>query len=682
MKNKFRNNSVKYFTGIIIALTLSASAANAQDMHNIDSLKSRLNTAGDTVKISTMLALMKHYSRIDSDSALQYGKKALGLSQSIGYSRGIALSLSDIGRVYNMNGKIKQALAYYKKALAIRKQIGNQSEIAGSLNNIGAVYFNLADYPEALKYFLQSLAIRKSLGNQSDISASLNNIGSIYMKQGNLNQALHYFKRAMNIRNKIGPEAGLAETTSNIAYIYMKQKDYEKALDFYIKTLRLRESTGDKSAEALTFNNIGLVYLKLKNYNYASVYLFKSLEIRTALKDQLGRSESLNNIAISYRLTNDLDKSILYSEKSLKIAKDKGAEDLEKSALQNLSLSYAELNNYKKAYYYQNKIIRLSDTLYNIKKLKQINNLQTSYESDKNELQTKLQNAELKRQRQFIYLILGGLVVTILLTIFLMKVIRDKHKINLILEKQTSDLKEKQDIINQKNKDLEESNAVKDKLFAIIGHDLRSPFANLKSMLDLIQSGDISQDEFKEFAEHLNKRTESTAILIDNLLNWAMAQQDGYKFSKQKINIKNIIDENIDLIKKTTDEKGIRIVNYVDPEENAFADPDTIRLVIRNLITNAGKFTKRNGKISISTVEVDGMVEISVKDNGVGIDEKSINKLFDVTRNFSMQGTNGETGSGLGLKLCREFVEKNNGKIWVESKLGEGSIFRFTLQKS
>lgn len=682
MNNIHRYSHYNYLLCFFSAVLISISSLHAQNKHDIEILKNKLVAAEDTVKVSAMLELMKKYSNTDFGTAIEYGNKALRLSRSIGYDRGIALSLNSIGGIYNLNGKNKLALLYYKKALSVRRKIGNKKEIAASLNNIGKVYSNLGDYPAALKYLSEALSLREKSGSQTDLAESLNDIGYLYLKEGKQNKALNYYKKALVIRKKTGSALQLAGTMTDIGKIYTDRGDYEDALNFYVNASRIQESINVRTNLAATFDKIGMIYSKLKNYNFAAVYLFKSLEIRKSTGSKRDISQSMNDIAVNFRNTNNLDKSISYSKKSLSAAKECGAKDLEKLAFDNLARSYAKLKNYEKAYYYQNKIIGLSDTLYNINKLKQLSNLETGYESDKSELQIKLQEAELKRQRQLLYFTLGGFIITIFLTIFLLKVIRDKHKINLILEQQANNLKDKQNIINQKNKDLQESNEIKDKLFTIIGHDLRSPFANLNNMIDLMQSDDVSEGEFKEYLEHLRKRTDSTNILIDNLLNWAGTMREGNNTNKQNINLKNIADENIYLIKNTADEKEIKVINNLGMDEIVFADQDMIKLVIRNLITNAIKFTGRNGKISINSIIKNGEVEVSVSDSGVGMDEETIGKLFDRNQNYTTSGTEGEKGSGLGLRLCREFVERNGGRIWAESKCGEGSTFKFTLPKS
>ena len=682
MENIRGNILIKSFIVFSISLLISVSAVRAQGGKNVDSLKKSLSSVNDTLKIRNMLELMKHYSVEDSGKAFQYGRQALKLSTDLGYKNGVAKSLNDIGKIKNMNGNVKDALEYYKKSLAVRQQMNDYKEIANSLSDIGSVYFKLANYSEAQKYFMQALSIRKKAGNNTEISLSLNNLGSVYLKKGNYKEALDYFEKSLKIRRKTGPQSEIAKILSNIGDIYLKQNNYKEALDVFIQTSRIEEETGDKKELAVTLNNIGLIDLKLGDYSYASIYLFKSLEIRQEIGDNSGMAESLNNIAVNYRHTNNIDKAIKYSERSLALAENSGDEDIAISACENLARSFAEIKNYQKAYAYQTKSSRIADSLFNIRKSKQISNLQTSYESEKSELQIKLQKAELQRQRQFIYFILFGLVITVLLSIFLLKIIRDKHRINLILEKQKDDLTEKQEIINQKNKDLEESNAVKDKFFAIIGHDLRSPIANLQSMLDLLQSGDVTNNEFSGFVEQLNKRVYATRSLIDNLLNWAMTQKDGDNFNPEKINLKEIVDENVELVKKTAEEKGITITNNINKEFFAVADLDMTKLVIRNLITNAIKFTRQNGRVIINSFVENGKIGVSVIDNGIGIEKENLKRLFDVAKSFSTAGTAGEIGSGLGLGLCKEFVEKNGGSIWAESKPGEGSIFKFTLRTS
>jgi PAS domain S-box-containing protein len=229
---------------------------------------------------------------------------------------------------------------------------------------------------------------------------------------------------------------------------------------------------------------------------------------------------------------------------------------------------------------------------------------------------------------------------------------------------------------------LKEANATKDKLFSIIAHDLRGPIGNFQPILEVLTNeADLDEADRNSLMDGLLQASKTTFSLLENLLNWARSQSNGIKLSPNHINISEIIHKNVDLLSATASQKAILIEVKTDVKLTAYADVDSINLVIRNLLSNAIKFTPNQGAISIYAKDLDRMIEVTVEDNGVGIKKEVLDHLFSLNSNKISAGTNQEKGSGLGLVLCKDFVEKNGGEIRVESIPGEGSRFIFTVPK-
>ena len=223
--------------------------------------------------------------------------------------------------------------------------------------------------------------------------------------------------------------------------------------------------------------------------------------------------------------------------------------------------------------------------------------------------------------------------------------------------------------------------ATKDKLFSIIAHDLRSPFNSILGFLELLIEN-VKNYEVADVEKYLgiiNLSAKNTLVLLDNLLNWAKSQTGQIIFKPEKIVLSSLIQEIFELLNPSAKNKNI-VLNHIQSEEIiVFADLNMIKTVLRNLISNAIKFTNSNGKINVYGLQNDKFIEIAVSDNGVGMNEETQNELFRLETNETSKGTANEKGSGLGLILCKEFVEKHGGKIWVKSELGKGSVFKFTL---
>jgi PAS domain S-box-containing protein len=240
-------------------------------------------------------------------------------------------------------------------------------------------------------------------------------------------------------------------------------------------------------------------------------------------------------------------------------------------------------------------------------------------------------------------------------------------------------------ILEKTNKELIKLNAEKDKFFSIIAHDLKSPFIGLLSLTELMADSteEFSAAEFVEHSKSLNEAARNLYKLLGNLLEWAQVQKGSINFTPKVSDLSKMVSQSIDTIYQRALQKRITIINETGNPQKVFADERMIETVLRNLLSNAVKFTRMDGKVIVKSGQPDNdTIEISVADNGVGIPEKDVGRLFKIEEKVSTQGTDGESSTGLGLLLCKEFIEKHGGKIWVESKKNEGSTFYFSLPKA
>ncbi|MBU0473534.1 MAG: PAS domain-containing sensor histidine kinase [Bacteroidetes bacterium] len=229
--------------------------------------------------------------------------------------------------------------------------------------------------------------------------------------------------------------------------------------------------------------------------------------------------------------------------------------------------------------------------------------------------------------------------------------------------------------------ELNELNQTKDKFFSIIAHDLKNPFVTLLGFSEILLSEykELQSDEVLYFINEMKNTADLSFNLLQNLLQWSRSQTGKIEFHPSTLNLFNIVQQNILLVKKSAEKKEITLFNRVLSDLNINADEDMINTVVRNLLTNAIKFTNIGGVISVESSFNNGTVEVKIIDSGVGMNGETVAKLFKLESTQSTSGTENETGTGLGLILCKEFVEKHNGKIWVESEVGKGSTFIFSL---
>ncbi len=248
------------------------------------------------------------------------------------------------------------------------------------------------------------------------------------------------------------------------------------------------------------------------------------------------------------------------------------------------------------------------------------------------------------------------------------------------------DLTENKRVVNslkESNEKLEVLNATKDKFFSIIAHDLRNPFYSLLGFSELLlkEIDTLSPKEILQFAKGLNDDLKNLYSLLENLLNWSLLQRNLLEVNPADLDLFDVVNKIIGLLSQSAKEKNISLTNNINKGTLVYADNEMLQLVVQNLMINAIKFTKAGGLVFVSSIEKEGFIEVSVQDTGIGIDPEKSSELFNFISLFSTDGTGGEKGTGLGLPLCKEFIEKNGGKIWVKSELGKGSKFTFTIPK-
>lgn len=229
-----------------------------------------------------------------------------------------------------------------------------------------------------------------------------------------------------------------------------------------------------------------------------------------------------------------------------------------------------------------------------------------------------------------------------------------------------------------------ELNATKDRFFSIIAHDLKNPLGNFKNTTKMLVESyrDFSEIDRFQFLDVMKESSENIYSLLENLLEWARSQIGSIPFNPVDLNLKLLSIEIVKLLKSQAENKHIEIQNHIPLSIMLKADANMLQTIIRNLISNAIKFTRENGKIIISATAKKNNFVVSVSDTGIGISKETTDKLFRIDAEITAPGTNNEKGTGLGLILCKEFIEKHGGKIWADSEVGKGSTFYLTLPNS
>jgi signal transduction histidine kinase len=461
----------------------------------------------------------------------------------------------------------------------------------------------------------------------------------------------------------------------------IRKGEYDSALTVLLHSLSLTRQQNIQVLEPKTLTKLATAYLHLQNYKNALAYYDTTYRSHQQTGNKFGIAEVELGRGLVYMDQRRYDDAMKSINNSLTLAKESNARILEIRGYHTLSRLYELKNDFKRSLAYFKQFKQLEDSLFSQDMQEKLLLDQLRFQTEDKDTEIAALNEERNikddtiKKQEFIRNIL--VVVMALSVILLATVYRSgqrRRQINTLLLRHQQEME-------TRSEELERLNQVKDKFFSIISHDLRSPINALAGLLDLLDKGAVKPEELSRHIHELKSRFNHTRTLLNNLLDWTLLQMDKLSLQATRIDIHKMVEENIQLLGSVPN-KQIQLHNKVPSNTIGFADSNTINLVIRNLMTNAIKFTNDGGEVVISAADQDTEWLIVVTDNGVGIDDDVLKILFDKTAPYTTRGTANEKGTGLGLILCKEFVEKNGGKISVQSRVGEGSKFSFTVPKA
>ncbi|MEZ4723434.1 MAG: tetratricopeptide repeat-containing sensor histidine kinase [Candidatus Kapaibacterium sp.] len=480
-----------------------------------------------------------------------------------------------------------------------------------------------------------------------------------------------------------------------IGVIYYLKENYNKSLEFYKQALNFVGNSNDDTnlkGKSIIYNNMALNYKSLGSVEKSLEMINKSEDIINKIGLDSYEFYTLTSFSEIYSKLNKFNESEKYLLKAIELAKKEENSNDEKNAIYLLYNLYKKFNKYEMALVTYQNYKNMSDSLINLEMTDRLVEFQTVYEMEKrnqenealktaNRLQR--EKAELERQSFILTSLFSLLVIVVLMVLFYFRKRATNVLVlsNITIEGQNARLLELNENLRKSESTLRHSNTTKDKFISIIAHDLKNPMHSIGFSADLMINYYNNLDDDKKLV-HLKgiyKTSNHAYDLLENLLHWARAQSKAISYEPNNINISEVIKDVVDLSFNSADNKNVSILNNVTKSYDVYVDRNMIETVIRNLLSNSIKFSNENGKIEISLFVIKEYAIIEVNDNGIGIPENIIDKLFKIEEQISTPGTMKESGTGLGLLLCKEFVTINRGDIWVESIFGEGSTFKFTI---
>lgn len=629
-------------TFIVVAVLLMIT-----DVVALPAFGTQNDPLSDTSQVNTLNRLAQAMRETDSDAALRYAEEALAMSEASGYLKGKAAALGHIGWINYRKAKYVQALQYSIESMKLSEQIGDNAEMARAMNSIASVSYEQKQYDKALSEFRRALS-------------------------------LAYAAKEFRI---------IGRTLNNIAYLYLSVKDQVDSAEVYgVRGVKYAQEINDNYLTSFGLRTLGDVMIRKGRFNEGLEMYDKAFQLAEVGMNNTMKAATMHRIAKAYMLLGRMQEAEVILLKNASEAKQRGyLEELERS-YKLLAEIYHKLGREKEAYTFLNQYTILHDTVFSQANSRQIALLQNQFDLYMKEAQialltkeTDLKQEEISKQRIQLYATILGCSCVLLLGAVMLYSYQKVKLANKELKAQKEELARKNLEIHDKSLELSSLVATKDKLFSIIGHDFRSPLHSLKGMLDLISRKTMSQEEFARYTAELKKKTDTVYDNLDNILNWSVSQLQGIKARPVAVSPGSIVSEVFDLHSEIARVKKVLLNNDIDESMEVFADKDQIRLVIRNLVSNALKFTPAGGYVRIWSQSMARKATIHVQDSGVGIAPSDIGKLFVKESLWSANGTNNEKGLGLGLLLCKEFVEINNGALEVRSEPGVGSTVSFSL---
>lgn len=652
---------------LIATLLFSFFNAGAQQK-TIDSLQQQLAMArSDTQRINLVLKLAGIHRFSNPDTSSRLAMTALNESRSIKFRQGEGYALHTLGIVQDMQGNYDSAFQLFKQALAVFEKEKIQKGKASALLSIGGYYYYQSDFINAADNMLQALRLFESIKDKEGQGSSLNNLGSLYNDKKDYPTALGYFQKALVLKQELQQGRALASTMLNIGNVYYGLKNEDSALHWYRLSLANAVQYENKRSIATARSNIGNIYFDREQYTMAIAEYDTALKIDRERNDQEGIGANLINIGHAHLKLGQFGQSIPLLTEGLEMVRGIDYKFHEQNALKYLAEAYTSIGDKAKAYQYLEQYVAVHDSVYTQESNDRVAEMQTLYETEKKDKQILLLNKqkEVQRKTNVFLVVLAALVL--LLALVLLGRYRYKQKVNRLL--------------SDKNTELQKLNATKDKLFAIVAHDLKNPLSAFRSITQNLTDNkvQISKEEIDFFIGRLNQSANQLYDLLQNLLNWAVSQIGKLPYVPESFSLAEMATDNVQLFQNNLQQKNQQVVVDIPPSVMVTADRNMIRTVVRNLLSNAVKFTGEGGKIELWAGKVNDEIVFTVADSGSGISAGDLAKLFKIEEDINTIGTSAEKGTGIGLILCKELVEKNGGRIWAESTSGEGSRFSFAL---
>lgn len=629
-----------------------------QDFTKVDSLSMLLKKSqNDTSRIYYSILIAQNYLFVNLDTALSISSDQLIASEKLNYKNGIANSLHNLAMGYTLKDDYSAALPYVYRALKVRNDIGDRHGLAAEYIQLGNILTYQSEFPKALENYDQANKIFSEIKDTINTGISLTCIGNVYTALEN----------------------------------------YPKALEHLLKSLTIIEKSNNSYLLSNLYSNLGMLYNRIEKYELASVYLEKGLKIARQISYTEGICGSLYELAFLTSRQKQPEKAIIYASESLKLAQECEQLSSIKNASRILYEVFLQKKDYKNALKYFELSAAANDSIFTETKQKDFNRLSHGYDLDLKQTQIELLNEKQLKQRNRLIILSISLLIILIFSVILLRSRRKLSKLNSLLSsqkevlrqqkeqisEQRDEIQSKHEILNKQNAELKSLNEQKNHFIGMAAHDLRNPLGTIFSSAEIVEmeiSSNFSPEAMK-FTKLIQSISSYSLKLVNDILDIAKIESGNLNLSMKIDNYIDLINESIEYNRFISTRKNITI-SLVEPVPalSPFSfDKEKINQVLNNLIENAIKFSNTGTEINVRVIDSNGFITTEVIDQGAGIKDEEIVKLFKEFSTTSTKSTGQESSSGLGLAICKKIIETHGGTISVRSEAEKGSIFFFTI---
>lgn len=663
--------------------------ANTQTFQeSIDSMLSAVSLTTDKKEQINLLNEVAYaYRRLSPDSVLSYADKAIALAREIDDKEGLSFAYKNKGiGFYKLGVSPDTVIYYYQEAINYAEEVNDYYTQAACYNNIGLVGIGELTYNEAIQYFLKGIKIFDDhIPEESRLKAlMLGNVGTAYHRDGDNKRGIRYYEESLAMAGRIGDKSIPSIFVDELARARMEEGDIQGALRDITELMPLHDEIGDFESKAETLLTLAEVKMKMGRFQEGIQHGEEAYAIAIERGFTRIKSRALIWVATGLKETGAYTEAIEKAKQSLEISRQGFSLELQSRAVNILAETYAKTGDYEQAYDYANFYNQLVRQVQDDEKQRITDELEAKYQNEK-QLQ---EISELREEKEEQEKRLFGLIALVFLGAFVLAIMiyttRQKNKATKALNEKNLALQEVEQSLFDKNQELEryiESNLQLENFAHLASHDLREPMRNIVSFSQLLEKstkGKLTEREL-EYLGFIRKGTRRIEGLVKDLLDYSTVTNTPLEITH--VFMVQLVEEVKVDIHQLLQEKNGKITIQQLPEP-IFADHSRIYQLLQNLLTNALRYSREGvpPEIVISGEERARDYLFEVRDNGIGIEAEFFDQIFLLFK--TLKNKTISNSSGIGLATCKKVVEDHQGKIWLESQVGEGTTFYFTISKN